>query len=246
MKISIVIPVYKSATTLRELHRRIGNVARKEHWNCEIIYVNDASPDQSLSILQSLVPDIPFQIINLKQNTGQSSALIIGIAFASGDFIATMDADLQDKPEKLPDLLKALRPEQDVIFAKRAGHYESGGRLATSFLFKGLVHLFSGFRIPMHAGLFMLAKRRSVLQFQSYLPQSPYLIGLIARNRLSCGSIVVEREENLYGETSYTFAKRIKVARIFFRTLDMKPSMDNSEAKKWIHEHLVAEYLQYP
>lgn len=246
MKISIVIPVYKSATTLRELHQRIGDVARKENWNCEIIYVNDASPDQSLSILRSLVPDIPFQIINLKQNTGQSSALIIGIAFANGDFVATMDADLQDEPEKLPDLLKAFKPDQDVVFAKRAGHYESAGRLVTSFLFKGLVHLFSGFRIPMNAGLFMLAKRRSVVRFQSYLPKSPYIIGLIARNRLSCGSLVVKREENLYGETSYTFAKRIKVARIFFRTLGMKPSMDGYEAKKWIRKQLLAEHLRYP
>jgi glycosyltransferase involved in cell wall biosynthesis len=246
MNISIVIPVYKSATTLRELHRRIGDVARREHWNCEIIYVNDASPDQSLSILRSLVPDTPFQIINLKQNAGQSSALIIGIAFATGDFIATMDADLQDEPEKLPELFKAMRPDQDVVFAKRTGHYESGGRLMTSFVFKGLVHLFSGFRIPMHAGLFMLARRRPLSQFQSYLPQSPYLIGLIARNRLRCGSVAVKRQKNLYGETSYTLAKRIRVAGFFFRTLGMKPTMDDSEAKNWIREHLLAEHLRYP
>lgn len=141
--ISIVIPVYKSAATLSELHDRLTALSRNVGLECEVVYVNDASPDNSAEILKKLPPTIPFHIVDLGKNAGQSSALLAGIAFAQGSLIATMDADLQDEPENLPALIQSLVPGIDVVFAKRQGRYESGGRLFTSMLFKGLVHLFS-------------------------------------------------------------------------------------------------------
>ncbi|MEO6282450.1 MAG: glycosyltransferase [Dyadobacter sp.] len=239
--ISIVIPVYKSASTLLELHRRLSELAVAANWKCEVIYVNDASPDQSLNVLKALPHSIDFRIINLKNNVGQSSALLVGMLFAKHDLIATMDADLQDEPEKLPELVHALKSENDVIFAKRKGSYESGGRLFTSFIFKGLVHIYSGRRIPMNAGLFMTIRKHAALQLLPFLPQSPYLIGVIAHVKLRCDSVAIDRKGNQLGESSYTFKKRLAVAKRFFGTLKLRPTMRIDEVTEWVNLKLLAD-----
>ena len=241
--ISIVVPVYKSASTLVALHERISQVAALLAVPCEIVYVNDASPDHSLTILRQLPPTVSFHIINLKKNAGQSTALIAGMAFARGELIATMDADLQDEPENLPILIDALKPGIDVVFAKRQGKYESPGRLLTSYFFKGMVHWFSGKKIPMNAGLFMIARKDAVGNFTSYLPHSPYLIGLIAKGRLRCATITVERRGNAFGETSYTFRKRMRVAKSFFRTLRLPTPQPGPKGTEWLNLHLLADHL---
>jgi polyisoprenyl-phosphate glycosyltransferase len=240
--LSIIIPVYKSASTLAALHERIGRVATSLAIPCEVVYVNDASPDHSLAILRTLPPTISFHIVNLKKNAGQSSALIAGMAFARGELVATMDADLQDEPENLTPMIQAMQPGIDVVFAKRQGQYESVGRLLTSFLFKGMVHWFSARRIPMNAGLFMVLRNEAAAGFIPYLPYSPYLIGLIARSGLQCAAVTVERPENALGETSYTFRKRLRVARSFFRTLRLPSSQSGPQATAWLNSHLLADH----
>lgn len=240
--ISIVIPVYKSASTLAVLHKRISAVAAALPVACEIVYVNDASPDHSLAILRQLPPSISFHVVNLKKNTGQSNALIAGMAFARGELVATMDADLQDEPENLPAMIEAMKPGTDVVFSKRQGRYESPARLLTSYFFKGMVHWCSGRKIPMNAGLFMVVRKEASVGFVPYLPHSPYLIGLIAKMSLRCATVTIERRGNAFGETSYTFRKRMRVARSFFRTLRLSPSKPGPEAAEWLNSHLLADH----
>jgi glycosyltransferase involved in cell wall biosynthesis len=244
--ISIVIPVYKSASTLVELHRRLSDLAAAENWKCEVIYVNDSSPDHSLKVLQELPHSVDFQIINLKNNVGQSSALLVGMLFAKHDLIATMDADLQDEPEKLPELVNSLKQETDVVFARRKGSYESGGRHFTSFVFKGMVHVFSGRRIPMNAGLFMVIRKKAALKLLPFLPQSPYLIGVIANAKLVCDSVAIDRKGNQFGETSYTFKKRLAVSKRFFGTLKLRPDMSLQQVTEWVNLELLADDQDIP
>lgn len=240
--LSIVIPVYRSASTLAALHERIGQVAASLPVPCEVVYVNDASPDHSLSILRQLPPAVSFHIVNLKKNTGQSSALIAGMAFARGELVATMDADLQDEPENLAMMIEAMKPGIDVVFAKRQGQYETPGRLLTSFIFKGMVHWFSARKIPMNAGLFMVLRSGAAAGLIPYLPYSPYLIGLIARAGLRSACITVTRPGNALGETSYTFRKRMHVARSFFRTLRLPSPEQTPTAAEWLNSHLLADH----
>lgn len=240
--VSIVIPVYKSASTLAALHERICRVAASADIPFEIVYVNDASPDHSLAILRGLPPAIPFHIVNLKKNTGQSGALITGMAFARGGLVATMDADLQDEPENLPAMIEAMNQGVDVVFARRQGRYESPGRLLTSYFFKGMVHWSSGRKIPMNAGLFMILRKEAAARFTPYLPHSPYLIGLIAKTGLRCAAVPAERPGNAFGETSYTFRKRLLVARSFFRTLRLPSLKPDQKADEWLNSHLLADH----
>lgn len=241
--VSIVVPLYKSASTLAELHERISMMSARGDQAYELVYVNDASPDHTLSILRNLPPTVAFHIVDLKKNVGQSTALIAGMAFARGEVIATMDADLQDEPENLPRLIRALSPGMDVVFAQRVGQYESPARLLTSFFFKGMVHWLSEKRIPMNAGLFMVVRREAAQEFLPFLRQSPYLIGLIAKTRMRCAAIPVERLGNQHGETSYTFRKRLRVAASFFRSLRLVSSQTPAENVEWLNSHLLADHL---
>jgi dolichol-phosphate mannosyltransferase len=238
VKLSLVIPVYKSANTLAELHRRIGRVVKQQNWDCEVIYVNDASPDNSLEVLQSLPPEPAHRTICLKTNLGQSSALLCGMFFAQGDFIGTLDADLQDDPEHLPRLLLAFRKNTEVVFAGRAGNYESKGKLLTSAVFKTWVHLVSGRTVPNNAGLFLVISRDAAQKIIPFLPNDPYLIGLVAKLRLCCQTVTVNREANHLGQSSYTFRKRLAVARQFFRTLSAEPPPSPYALSVWIDNHV--------
>lgn len=243
MHLSIVIPMYKSAATLAELHDRIGRVAAAQAWDCEVIYVDDASPDGSVAVIQSLASAPPHRLVRLRSNHGQSTALLCGIFFSKGKYVVTMDADLQDQPEHLPSLLSAFtfNPTIQVAFAGRVGQYESKGKLTTSLIFKSMVHWLSGRRVPANAGLFMIIGNNAAQKLLPFVSNKPYVIGLIAKLRLRCVSIQVPRKANQLGETSYTTKKRIRVAIQFFKTLTMRPNADSGEIAAWIVSNTLPE-----
>ena len=95
----------------------------------------------------------------------------------------------------------------------------------------------------MNAGLFMVARKDATGDFTSYLPHAPYLIGLIARAGFQCDTVPVDRPVNAFGETSYTFRKRMGVARSFFRTLRLPVPKPGPEAAEWLNSHLLADHL---
>lgn len=152
--ISFIVPVYKSVNTLKELHARVAQVCASAKWPGEIIYVNDASPDSSQKVLESLPPYLPFRVVRLRKNCGQSHALLCGMAYARYPKCVTLDADLQDAPEIVPLLAGCMKNDTDVVFATREGNYESAGRLFTSFIFKAMVSLFSRGADPAERGAF--------------------------------------------------------------------------------------------
>ncbi len=233
--ISFIVPVYKSENTLKELHARIAQVCTAEKWQAEIVYVNDASPDSSQEVLESLPPCLPFRIVRLQKNRGQSHALLCGMVYARYPKCVTLDADLQDTPEVVPLLAGSMKSDTDVVFATREGNYESAGRLFTSFIFKTIVSLFSRGSIPPNAGLFLLIRKSAAEPFFRYLPDNPYLLGLIAKFRLKCGAFKVRRERNALGETSYSFSKRLKVARSFFKTLRLPERTTTTALNDWLN-----------
>lgn len=242
--ISFIVPVYKSANTLKELHARITEVCAKEKWPAEIIYVNDASPDASQEVLESLSGSLPFRIVRLRENHGQSHALLCGMVYARYPRCVTLDADLQDAPEIVPLLAGCMKNDTDVVFAAREGNYESTGRLFTSFVFKTIVSLFSRGQIPPNAGLFLMIRKSAAGPFSDYLPDKPYLLALIAKFGLKCESFKVRREKNLLGETSYSFSKRLKVARSFFKTLSLPERTGAGALNDWL-KNCVAENREH-
>jgi glycosyltransferase involved in cell wall biosynthesis len=215
--VSIVIPVYKNAETLLELYGEL------KHHLCgiafEILFVDDASPDHSFMILQNLANrDARVRLIRLVKNVGQNRAILRGFSACKGGKIVVMDADLQDPPSAVLELLSELDRGWDVVFAGRRGEYESAFRLFTSKIFKWLIHKIS--TVPQDAGLFVALHRNALERALKIAPLSSYLVGMIGFSNTRIGSIPVIRNRRVRGASAYSFWKRLRLGcRFVWETL---------------------------
>jgi glycosyltransferase involved in cell wall biosynthesis len=238
-RLSIVAPVFRNRETLDELHERIVRaVARYEP--LELLFVDDASPDDSLEVLREIASrDARVRVAALADNVGQNLAILAGFAFSRGETVVALDADLQDPPEAIPLLVDAIGPKRQVIFAGRRGAYESRAKLATSRLFKRALHVASRRRVPVDAGLFFAMSRDAVERVLAVGARDPHVVALVAAAGVTTSSIPVERARNPNGRTSYTTASRLRVAWRSARTIAAagRPSSGGYEApplREWI------------
>src|SRR5438477_2929983 len=119
--LSVVVPAYNEQEVLPEFHRRVTEVFRALPMQAEVVYVNDGSSDTTLAVLQELrARDPRVAIVDLSRNFGKEIALTAGLDHARGDAVVVIDADLQDPPELIPELLRHWREGHDVVYAKRA------------------------------------------------------------------------------------------------------------------------------
>ena len=118
---SALIPAYNEEECLYELYKRVTNVLSKlEKYDYEILIINDGSKDKTLEILQELnAKDNHVQYINLARNYGKEIAMAAGFDYAKGDFVVILDADLQDPPELIPDMLAYCEAGYDDVYGRR-------------------------------------------------------------------------------------------------------------------------------
>lgn len=207
--VSVVVPVYKNAETLQELYRRLRCVFESRRLSYEVIFVNDACPSGSFSVLKELAEnDSRVIVLALERNVGQHKAVLTGLGRARGKCNVVMDADLQDPPEAIPALLGRLQNGFSAVFAGRRGRYESLFRLFTSRMFKVLLHLLCG--VPSDAGLFVAMNREMVESLLSFDGQRPFLTAMISCTGLPLTSIPVERVRRFAGSSAYSFLGRLK------------------------------------
>lgn len=207
--LSIVVPVYRNADTLKELHRRLCDTLEAQGIDFEIIFVDDACPDDSLSVLKSLAPIDPrVAVLILKRNIGQHRADLVGLAYARGAWTVVMDADLQDPPEAIPQLLATGEEGFDAVFAGRRGRYESPSRLFSSYVFKRLLHVISG--VPVDAGLFVAMNRSMRESLLAMGGPAPFIVAMIGCTNLPVASVPVERAQRLSGSSAYNSWRRLK------------------------------------
>ncbi|MCS7263357.1 MAG: glycosyltransferase family 2 protein [Armatimonadetes bacterium] len=210
---SVVVPVYKNSETLLMLHERLTHSISSLTDRYEIIFVNDSCPYGSLDILKSIIQkDEQVGVVDLPQNFGQHLAILVGLANSRGDFIAVIDADLQDLPEAIPSLLSALvsSPNLDVILAVRKGEYESALRMFTSRVFKTLIQWIC--KIPRNAGSFCVMNRSTAERVLSLPIVKPYLLVLLSASGAQIGTVPVVRQKRSFGSSAYTEWKRLKLA----------------------------------
>jgi glycosyltransferase involved in cell wall biosynthesis len=209
--VSIIITVYRTPGTLQILYHRIRQVLEKCHVTFEVIFVDDASPDHSARIIESISrEDNRVILIPLMKNVGQHQAVLTGLSHCRGDWAIIMDADLQDSPEDIPALLSKGQEGFDAVFAARRGIHESFFRLFTSRLFKYILHLLCG--MNPDTGTFVAINRSMIdLLLRMHGPY-PYIPGMIHCTGMKIGSIPVIRAKRPAGESSYNIWRRIKLA----------------------------------
>ena len=200
--ISVIVPVYGNAGTLRELAARIGQAGLPVPH--ELLLVNDASPDDSAAVLATL----DARVITHDVNRGQNAAVLTGFAHARGDTLVVLDADLQDPPEAIPELLRAKRESGAAIaFATRTGKYASGGRMWTSRVYKFLLSTLTS--VPRGAGLFVALDRDVAERVRAMAPV-PSIVAALGQLRVKTIAVPVARA--MRDGSAYSDFDRLRLA----------------------------------
>jgi len=181
MKISVVTPLYRSEPYLEELLARCTSAIRAagaQSW--EIIFVNDASPDESLAMARRLAEtDSHLTVIDLSRNVGQHNATLAGLAHASGDLIFVMDSDLEDQPEWLTSFHEAMIARDcDVVFGVMANPKGNAAYGAGRWLFYRLLRLFSNVDVPENVCSARLMTRRYVDALLRFQEREVFMAGI--------------------------------------------------------------------
>ncbi|MBP2109882.1 glycosyltransferase family 2 protein [Paenibacillus silagei] len=213
MELSIVIPVYNSKQGLDELYTRISKVLKKLDLSYEIILVDDCSTDDSYEkMIQLNNIDNRVKIIQLMRNFGQHTALICGMNHSSGDYLITMDDDLQNPPEEIPNLLNEINKGYDCIIGKAVDKKHARYRNFGSFIIGKSYEKIFGKPRNIKMSSFRILSRPLVESLISYKAEHPMIDALILKNTNKIANIEVEHDHRKYGVSNYSLKKSYKLA----------------------------------
>lgn len=214
-KISIIIPMYQEQDVVNECYERITNILNQlEMYDYELICVNDGSKDKTLQMLDQLaMNNKKLKVISFSRNFGHQAAVTAGLKYADGDAIVIIDADLQDPPELIPDMIKLWESGNDVIYGKRKSREgESPFKLLTAKMFYRTLNALSDVEIPKDTGDFRLVDRKVVDVINSLPEHNKFLRGLFSWVGYKQISLEYERKERFAGKTKYPLKKMLKLA----------------------------------
>lgn len=212
--VTVVIPIYNEEEVLPELCRRLVAVfdAHPEvQWDA--LFVNDGSRDQSAALVQQQAARDPrFALLEFSRNFGFQAALAAGLSHASGQAIVTMDADLQDPPEVIPELVACWRGGAEVVRAVRRSREETGLRRVGMDIFHKLYGRVADFPIEKNTGTFGLLDRVAVEAVKQLPERNRFFPGLRTWVGFKTGEVLYDRKERAAGEAQQTFGKLIRYA----------------------------------
>ncbi|MFQ5856102.1 MAG: glycosyltransferase family 2 protein [Anaerolineae bacterium] len=212
--LSIVAPVFNEEAILPELYRRVTAVMQEAGEPYELVLINDGSRDRSLEIMRELHEQDPrVKVVNFSRNFGHQSAITAGADYARGDAIVIIDADLQDPPEVILDLIKRWREGYEVVYAVRAEREgETWFKQVTASVFYRLVASITTVDIPLDTGDFRLMDRRVVDAMKQMREQHRFMRGLSSWVGFKQTGVKYVRRQRYAGETKYPFRKMLKFA----------------------------------
>jgi polyisoprenyl-phosphate glycosyltransferase len=211
--ISVVVPVHNEEGTIGELHRRLTSVLAPLG-RYEVVLVDDGSSDGTWQAVRELAHTDPqVRLIRLSRNFGHQVALSAGLDHARGDAVVSMDGDLQDPPELIPELIERWRAGSDVVFAirqRREG--ETWFKLATASVFYKLINRMSSVEIPEQAGDFRLLSRRALDALLAMPERARYLRGMSSWIGFEQSTVPYARDARYAGETKYPLRRMLHFA----------------------------------
>jgi glycosyltransferase involved in cell wall biosynthesis len=205
--LSIVIPVYDEQEVLPEFHRRTAEACAGLPLQVEFVYINDGSKDETLSVLNDLYEsDERVSIVDLSRNFGKEIALTAGLHKSNGDAVIVIDADLQDPPELIQEMIQEWQNGYDVVYAKRSRRSgETAIKKITAHLFYRLMRLFSQVKIPEDTGDYRLLSRRAVDAMNTLGEYHRFMKGLFTWIGYKQKGILYERDPRNAGNTKWNY-----------------------------------------
>ena len=222
---SIVIPIYNEEDNLPELYKRLKLMIDNLEGETELVLIDDGSKDNSLSMLDELnQKDSRIHYISLARNFGHQIAVTAGLNYAQGKAIIVMDADLQDPPEVIPELIAKWQEGYHVVYAQRLSRSkESFFKKAMAFIFYRLLNRFTDVKIPTDTGDFCLMSRQVVDILNSMSEKNRYIRGLRAWVGFPQTAVKFKRDPRFAGQVKYTFTKSLKLGIDGIISLSRKP-----------------------
>lgn len=211
--LSVVIPVYNEEALLHELHRRLKGALEPLGLRYEVILVNDGSRDRTPAILAELTASEPaFRAIHFSRNFGHQAAVTAGLDHASGQAVLVMDADLQDPPELVGEMLAKWREGWQVVYGVRRKRKESAIKRLAYWGFYRLLRTVTNVEIPLDAGDFALMDRRVVAALRALPERNRFVRGIRSWVGFRQTGLAYERDARYAGEVKYTFSKLVRLA----------------------------------
>ena len=205
--ISIVVPAYNEEEVLTEFHETVDKTLSKLPFDLEIVYVNDGSTDNTLNIINGLrANDKRITLIDLSRNFGKEIALSAGLHKAVGDAVVIIDADLQDPPELIPELIKEWQNGYDVVYAKRTlRDGESFLKKTTAHYFHRIIQRVGNFSIPEDTGDFRILSRRAVNALNTFKEHHRFMKGLFAWIGFKQKAVYFNRDSRRAGKSKWNY-----------------------------------------
>jgi glycosyltransferase involved in cell wall biosynthesis len=213
MDISVVIPLLNEEESLRELAIWIARIMKENNFSYEVLFIDDGSKDSSWKIIEELSANNPFiKGIKFRRNYGKAAALSVGFEQAAGDVVITMDADLQDSPDEIPDLFRMIRHEGfDLISGWKKKRYDPVTKTIPTKFFNWSARRMSGIRLhDFNCGLkaYKTDLVKSITVYGEMHRYIPFLAKWAGFKKI--GEKVVQHQKRKYGKTKYGFDRFYK------------------------------------
>lgn len=212
--LSLVLPVFNEEPVLPELRVRLEAFLETVGVPWEVVFVDDGSEDRSLELLRDLCEgDDRYKLLSFSRNFGHQLAITAGMDVAEGEAVVVMDADLQDPPEVVSEMLARWREGFDVVYGVRERREKEGlFKRGTAYLFYRLLRAVVGVPIPIDTGDFRLISRRVVLTMRALRETNRFIRGMVAWAGFKQTAVRYVRKARFAGETHYPLRKMVRFA----------------------------------
>lgn len=225
VKYSIVVPVYNEEEVIHETYRRLTEVMRSTKEAYELLFVNDGSKDRTAEIIKEYSEQDPAVVLlDFARNFGYQIAITAGMDYARGEAVVVIDADLQDPPELILEMIEKWKQGFDVVYAKRTKRKgETYFKKQTAAMFYRFLRAMTDIDIPLDTGDFRLLDRKVCNQMNSIQEKNRFVRGLVSWVGFKQIAVEYERDERLAGESKYPLKKMLKLSMDGITSFSYKP-----------------------
>lgn len=238
---SVVVPLYNEEEVIAESYSRLTRVLQGIDGDYQLIFVNDGSKDRTEMLVKKIAEqDNKVTLLNFSRNFGHQNAITAGMDYASGDAVIVIDADLQDPPELMYQMIEKYHEGYDVVYAVRSKRNgESIFKKVTAKLFYRTLNKMVDIDIPLDTGDYRLISREACEVFKRMRERNRFVRGMVSWIGFKQIGIEFERDERFAGETKYNLSKMIKFS------LDGIISFSTKPLKFSIHIGLLMAVLSF-
>jgi polyisoprenyl-phosphate glycosyltransferase len=212
--LSLVLPIYNEEEVIPELHTRLQEFLRKLGVSAEVVFVNDGSRDRSMELLRGIAQgELRYRVLSFARNLGHQTAITAGVDYARGQAVVVMDADLQDPPEVVLEMVEKWRAGFDVVYGRRRSRAgETWFKLVTARVFYRMFAAMIPIEVPLDTGDFRLMSRKVVVALRELRETHRFVRGMVAWVGFKQTEVLYDRPGRFAGETKYPLRKMVRFA----------------------------------